>query len=74
VSSGSYTSTGLPWNNSSKPNAGVECVHVIEETGPGVFFAGLCCRRGCGRATVHRDPATGAPMHRLADLTGWPAQ
>jgi len=71
VSSGNYTSTGLPWNNTGEPNSGGECVHVLEPRGPDVLLAGLCVRRGCGRATVHRN-ADGQPEHRLADLTGWP--
>ena len=69
MSSGNYTSDGLSWNNSSKPNPGGECVHTIEPSGKDVLFAGLCCRRGCGRATVYQDPGSGLPMHKLADLT-----
>ena len=71
MSSGNHTSDGLSWNNSGKPSAGAECAHIIEETGPGACYAGLCCRRGCGRATVHIDPETKLPMHRLADLADW---
>jgi len=61
MSSGNHASPA-GWNHSEKPNSGAECEHLPERTGPDVRWAGLCCNRGCGRATVHRG-ADGLPRH-----------
>lgn len=62
VSSGSYTSPGLGFCNTGKPNATVRACasRSGEPRGPGIYLAGLCCT--CGTATTQRD-AAGMPRH-----------
>lgn len=61
MSSGSFTSPGLDFNNTGKPGGPVACATAdAEPRGPERTLAGLCV--ACGRATIHRD-ADGNPRH-----------
>ena len=71
MSSGTYTSPGLSFNNTGAPatGTGAPCPAArFEPRGPAVYFTGLCHR--CGRATTSRDP-DGRPAHDQVPGLSW---
>lgn len=71
MSSGSFTSPGLSFNNTGggTTGGGPPCPTArYEPRGPGLLLAG-CCRH-CGRVTTRRNPA-GQPEHDPDPAFAW---
>jgi hypothetical protein len=70
MSSGSFTSPGLGFNNTGKPSdtLGLPCPSMrYEDRGPGAVLAGVCWR--CGRTTTHSS--SGRPEHDQVPGLSW---